>query len=379
MTHPMPSRDRACPDVMKMERVQRPLCVRCRRFAAIGGLVALLAIPVAPTAQDGSAGASTATPSGSAPRTPWDAPDLGGVWDFRTLTPLERPEVLGEKAVLTPEEAAAFRTRILESRNADRRDGGAARDVERAYNDFWWDYGDSLTEDLRTSLIVDPPDGRIPARVAGIDEADDARRAARRRPVRERVIFGSPAHGPEDLGLSERCMLGFNAGPPMLPSAYNNNIRILQTPDHVVILNEMIHDARIVPLGDKPHLPDGIRQWLGDSRGHWDGDTLVVESTNFTANTGSFYTVVRAYGSGETLRLVERFTREDHDRLRYEFTIDDPATFTQPITGMIPMQRSDAPLFEYACHEGNYGMTNLLAGARVQERRAEETADGTAR
>ena len=377
MTHPMPLG--ACSDVRERERVQRPLCVRCRRFAAVGGLVALLAMPVAAAAQDGSAGASTATPSGSALRTPWGAPDLGGVWDFRTLTPLERPEVLGEKAVLTPEEAAAFRTQILESRNADRRDGGAARDVERAYNDFWWDYGDSLTEDLRTSLIVDPPDGRIPARVAGIDEADDARRAARRRPVRERVIFGSPAHGPEDLGLSERCMLGFNAGPPMLPSAYNNNIRILQTPDHVVILNEMIHDARIVPLGDKPHLPDGIRQWLGDSRGHWDGDTLVVESTNFTAKTGSFYTVIRAYGSGDTLRLVERFTREDDDRLRYEFTIDDPATFTQPITGMIPMQRSDAPLFEYACHEGNYGMTNLLAGARVQERRAEETADGTAR
>ena len=344
-----------------------------------GAAVAALLATVSAAAQDGPAEAATteAAPASSPPasvananglRTAWGAPDLGGVWDFRTLTPLERPEMLGDRAVLTPEEAAAFRTQVLESLDADRRDGGAERDVERAYNDFWWDWGDNLTEDLRTSLIVDPPNGRIPARAAGVDEADDARRAARSRPVRERVVFGSPAHGPEDLGLSERCMLGFNAGPPMLPSAYNNNVQILQTPDHVVILSEMIHDARIVPLADRPHLPDGVRQWLGDARGHWEGDTLVVESTNFTAKTGSFYSVVRAYGSGETLRLVERFTRAGADRLHYAFTIDDPATFTQPITGMIPMRRSDAPLFEYACHEGNYGMTNLLAGARVQER-----------
>ncbi len=333
--------------------------------------VILVALPAAAAAQE--------TGDGAGLRTAWGAPDLGGVWDFRTLTPLERPAVFGEKAVLTPEEAAAFRSQVLASRNADRRDGGAAADVERAYNDFWWDWGDALTDDLRTSLIVDPPDGRIPARVAGVDEADDARRAARRRPVRERVVFGSPAHGPEDLGLSERCVLGFNAGPPMLPSAYNNNIQILQTPDHVVILSEMIHDARIVPLAGAPHLPGGVRQWLGDARGRWEGDTLVVESTNFTASTGSFYTVVRAYGSGETLRLVERFTREDGGRLRYEFTIDDPATFTRPITGMIPMRRSDAPLFEYACHEGNYGMTNLLAGARVQERRADAADAAPAR
>ena len=368
---PGPASDRPTP-----QPAARPATAPARRFAVATLTVALgAALVTTPAIADAQTAAG-----GPELRTAWGAPDIGGIWDFRTLTPLERPEVLGDKAVLSPEEAAAFRTQIRESLNADRRDGGAARDVERAYNDFWWDWGDNLTADLRTSLIVDPPDGRIPPRVAGVDEADDARRAARRRPVRERVIFGSPAHGPEDLGLSERCMLGFNAGPPMLPSAYNNNIQILQTPDHVVILNEMIHDARIVPLTDVPHLPAGVRQWLGDSRGAWEGDTLVVESTNFTAKTGSFYTVVRAYGSGETLRLVERFTREGADRLRYEFTIDDPATFTQPITGMIPMQRSDQSLFEYACHEGNYGMTNLLAGARVQERRAgdAERADADA-
>ena len=302
------------------------------------------------------------------PRTSWGAPDLGGVWDFRTLTPLERPVALGDRAVLTAEEAASFRAQALEARDADRRDGGAGRDVERAYNDFWWDYGDTLTTDLRTSLVVDPSDGRIPSRVDGIDEVDQARRSARQRPVRERVVIGSPAHGPEDLGLSERCLLGFNAGPPMLPSAYNNNIQIVQTADDVAIVNEMIHDARIVPLGDVPHLPPGVRQWMGDSRGRWEGDTLVVETTNFTAKTGSFYTIARSYGSGETLRLVERFTREAPDRLRYEFTVDDTQTFSRPFTAAIPMVRTDARLFEYACHEGNYGMTNLLAGARALER-----------
>ena len=168
-------------------------------------------------------------------------------------------------------------------------------------------------------------------------------------------------------------MLGFNAGPPLLPSAYNNNLQIFQTPDHVVIFSEMVHDARIVPLSeDHPHLPESIRQWMGDSRGRWDGDTLVVESTNYTDKTGSFYTIVDSYGSGETLRLEERFTRVDADTLLYSFTVDDPATFTRPITAEIPMQRSDLPLFEYACHEGNYGMTNLLTGARVQEREAAE-------
>ena len=163
-------------------------------------------------------------------------------------------------------------------------------------------------------------------------------------------------------------MLGFNSGPPMLPSAYNNNVQIFQTPDHVVILSEMIHEVRVVPLDGRPPLPEGMRQWMGDGRGWWDGDTLVVESDNYTDKTGSFYTIVSTYGSGESLHLVERFTRVSDDTLRYEFTVDDPSTFRAPFTAAIPMQRTDAPLFEYACHEGNYGMTNLLAGARAQER-----------
>jgi hypothetical protein len=269
--------------------------------------------------------------------------------------------------VLTEEEAAAFTRQTIEARNADRRDGGARRDVERAYNDFWWDWGNALTDDKRTSLIVDPADGRIPSMTAEAQERARAARAAGLRPVRGRVLIGSPAHGPEDLGLSERCMLGFNSGPPMLPSAYNNNVQLFQTPDHVVILSEMIHEARVVPLDGRPPLPEEMRQWMGDARGRWEGDTLVVESRNYTDKTGSFYTIVGSYGSGETLRLVERFTRVDRNTLLYEFTVDDPVTFTRSFTAAIPMTRSDAPLFEYACHEGNYGMTNLLTGARVQE------------
>ena len=304
----------------------------------------------------------------SMPRMAWGAPELSGVWDFRTITPLERPVALQGKQVLTAEEAATFTQQAIAGRNADRRDGGARRDVERAYNDFWWDWGDDLTADRRTSLIVDPPDGRIPALTA----AAEARRLARRerglRPVRARVLIGSPAHGPEDLGLSERCMLGFNSGPPMLPSAYNNNVQVMQTPDHVVLVNEMIHEVRVVPLDGRPPLGDTVRQWMGDSRGHWEGDTLVVTSRNYTSKTGSFYTLIQTYGAGDTLELVERFTRTDADTLVYEFTVDDAATFVAPFTAVIPMQRSDNSLFEYACHEGNYGMTNLLQGARAHQR-----------
>ncbi|MBM42445.1 MAG: hypothetical protein CL483_11040 [Acidobacteria bacterium] len=310
--------------------------------------------------------ASVAGAQDVVPRTSWGMPDLNGVWDFRTITPLERPTGL-DKATLTPEEAAVFQQQAIEGRNADRRDGGAARDVERAYNDFWWDWGNDLTDDMRTSLIVDPPDGRIPALTPEAQAWMTAQRENGLRPVRGRVLVGSPAHGPEDLGLSERCMLGFNSGPPMLPSAYNNNVQLFQTEDHVVIVSEMIHEARIVPLDGRQPLPDHMRQWMGDGRGRWEGDTLVVESTGYTDKTGSFYTIVSSYGSGTTLDLVERFTRVDDDTLMYQFTVDDPKTFVASFTATIPMKRTNAPLFEYACHEGNYGMTNLLIGARVQE------------
>ncbi len=291
--------------------------------------------------------------------TAWGDPDLQGVWDFRTITPLERPEELADKEVLTAEEAALYEQETLAARNKDRRaeDGiSAARDVSNAYNQFWWDYGDRLTEDRRTSLVVDPPDGRIP-RKQGAEEL--ARLFGNRIPT-----------GPEDRPLWERCIIGFNSGPPMLPSAYNNNVQLFQTADYVVILNEMVHSARIVPLDRRPHLAPDIRQQVGDSRGHWDGETLVVESTNFLRETG--FT-----GSGANLHLVERFRRVDENTLVYEFTVNEPEKFSHPWTAMIPMQRNAEPMFEYACHEGNYGMTNLLSGARADERAAVSSAEGS--
>ena len=180
--------------------------------------------------------------------------------------------------------------------------------------------------------------------------------------------------GPEDRGLAERCILGFNTGPPMLPSGfYNDYMQLFQGPDHVAILNEMVHDARVIPLDGRPQLADGVRQWMGSSRGHWEGDTLVVTTTNFSDRTAGFNTsVISGVGTGETLHLVERFTRVDADTLLYEFTVDDPATYTRPFTVAVPMTRTDAPVFEYACHEGNYGLLNILRGARAEEREAAE-------
>ncbi len=275
-----------------------------------------------------------------------DRPGLDGVWSFATLTPLERPAEFAGKETLTDEEAAAFARRALERADKDRRDGGGAADVSRAYNDFWWDYGNDATN--QTSLVVDPPDGRIPPLTA----------AARAR-LGERVR-GDRDDNPEERSLSERCILGFNSGPPMLPSAYNNNVQLVQTPGSVVIANEMIHSARIVRMNGE-HLPATMRLLTGDSVGHWDGDTLVVDTTNFLKG-GMFR------GSSVNLHLIERFTRLDDDRLRYEFTVDDPDTWTRPWTASIPMSRSDDLIYEYACHEGNTGLEGILKGGRYLDR-----------
>ncbi len=315
---------------------------------------------MAPTLGAGQAPA--AAPRGAAaakapvPRTADGRPDLQGIWDFRTITPMQRPTDLAGKDVLSDEEAAEFA--VKNQRNQDNREATAAgvvngqqsnADVERAYNDFWWDFGKNVVSTKRSSLVIDPPDGRIPP----LTEAAQ-KRAAVRRELRERS-----AHGPEDRGVAERCMLGFNAGPPMAPSAYNNNVQIVQTRDHVVLHNEMVHNARIVPLAAKPH--GRLPQWNGDSRGRWDGDTLVVETKKFLAET-SFQ------NSSETLQLTERFTRVNADTLIYEFTVNDPSTWTKPWTAQIPMTRTDEMMYEYACHEANYGMTNLLKGARFLEK-----------
>ena len=299
----------------------------------------------------------------TAPPTPDGQPDLQGVWDFRTITPLERPEELAGKEFLTDEEASAFEREALEQVDADRRDIDPSRegfvngapvtaDVARAYNEFWRERGRMLRQ---TSLIVDPPDGRIPPLTQEAEGRADARRAGRAR----------AAHGPEDRGVSERCIMGFNSGPPMNPGGYNQNVHLFQTPNYVVLLNEMVHNARIIPVDGRPHLPQDLRQWVGDSRGHWEGETLVVDTTNFTDKTNF-------RGSSQNMHLVERFTRVDVGTLLYEYTINDPDSFERPWSVSLPMKNSELPMFEYACHEGNYGMPSSLSGARAVEKAAEE-------
>ena len=299
-----------------------------------------------------AAGAQTGAPM-EAPRTSWGAPDLQGVWDFRSLTPMERPEELADSETFTAEQAAEFAEDTIRRRSRD----NDTSDRVVPYNDFWFDEGTSVTTE-RTSLVVDPPDGRIPPLT---QEAMDRRQA------QEEARAGVGGHEPteggfvEDLGpggLQVRCILGFNSGPPMAPSAYNNNVQVFQTEDTVVLYNEMNHNARVVPLDGRDHLDAGIGQWTGDSRGHWEGDTLVVETTNFLRETN--------FMRGATtpnLTLVERLTRVDADTLRYDVTVDDPTVWTQPWTFSVPMRRNPEPLYEYACHEGNYGLENILAGA----------------
>ena len=337
------------------------------RTRVIGVLGALLGIGVS------MAGAQTF----DVPRLVDGKPDLQGVWDFRTLTPLQRPEDQADRAVLTAEEAAE-----LDAQSVAREEAAFAPSDVRAeplpiggdvgaYNSYWVDQGASVVDDQRTSLIVDPPTGRLPDLQPGVEMAvlSLAEDRVGTRPVRVRAA-GIGADSWEDRGLAERCLIGFNSGPPIVPAGYNQNIQIFQTSDLVVILHEMVHDARIVPLDGRGHIPASVTQWMGDARGYWDGDTLVIESRNYSEKTASFNpSVAMAAGSGSTLHLTERFSRLADDTLLYEYTVDDPVTFTRPFTVRLPMKRGEA-MFEYACHEGNYGLPNQLAGARVEEARA---------
>ena len=304
-------------------------------------------------------------PQSDGPRASNGHPNLQGVWDFRTITPLERPEDFEHKALLSDEDEAALVQRALE-RQIDRPPPAGS---VGGYNQFWMDRGINVVDDRRTSLIIDPLDGKIPEltqnaiRQKGSLDSD----VHSVRPVRYRA-GGMGTDGPEDRGLAERCILGFNAGPPIAPGGYNNNIQLFQTDNYVVILNEMVHHARIVPIDGRPHLSPKIKQWMGNSRGHWENDTLVVETTNFTGKTAGFApNITTAFGTGQTLHLTERFKRLNQDTLLYEYTVSDPVTFTAPFTVAFPMKHGLAPLFEYACHEGNYAMFDILAGARVEE------------
>jgi hypothetical protein len=295
----------------------------------------------------------------TAPRTPWGEPDLQGTYSNRTITPFERPANVNGREFYTREEAAALEKRAQEQNGDEGRSKGTRNDVERAYNDFWWDRGTKVTS-LRTSLVVDPPDGRVPA------QTEEARKRAQdeaKRPAFRGA--GASGRGTDtwlDRSTFERCITrGMPAA--MSPTAYNNNYRITQSPGFVAIEIEMLGGTRIIPTDGRSHVNTSIRQWMGHSVGRWEGNTLVVDTTNFSDK-------VLYRGAAENLRLTERFTRVAPDRIDYRVTITDPTTFTRPWTLEIPFVVTGEDMFEYACHEGNYGMVGILSGAREEERAA---------
>ncbi len=353
--------------------VRRSLLAICCGMVFVG-----LAAPTAPPTQ------APETEPWIMPRTPDGHPDLQGNWTNATITPVQRRE--GQGAVLTPEQVAeieAGRQNRIDSAaqpsDPDREappvggDGstGAAGGVG-GYNYFYIDAGDRVAifnGEPRSSLVVDPEDGRIPRLTP---EAQQARReaAARRREFGE---FDNPENRPN----GERCIMSFgsNAGPPMLPNYfYNNNYTIVQTTDHVMILTEMVHDVRIISLGERQPLPDDIRPWMGDSWGCWEGDTLVVETTNLPPKQSNGQLWIYPGGS-ENMKVIERFTRADEHTINYEFTVEDPTTYTRPWSGEVPFKALDGRVYEYACHEANYALFNVLSGARAQEREARESRE----
>jgi len=314
---------------------------------------------LAPARVAGQVPASTAKP-GSTPRKAWTPgrtpdgqPDLQGIWAITALTPLERPRELAGKEFLTEEEAAQFVRRTLDQGDRDKRAASPEADLNRNYNEFWRERGNQVVPSRRTSLIVDPQDGRIPPFTPEGQRKRNARAAAQRVPS-----------GPEDLPLRLRCV---TRGLPMVPTPNNNFFQIVQAPGYVLILQEMMYEGRVIPLDSRPHLDPRVRAYMGDARGHWDGNTLVIETTNFFGKDDF-------HGADENLRVTERLTRIAADSIRYEFTVDDPTAFTRSWSGEIPFMNSEEGIFDYECHEGNYAMIDILAGARAEEKRAAGTS-----
>ena len=325
----------------------------CRARSAVIAVVSLALIPVAGQAQQA---ATAKTKTWQPTRTPDGQPDLQGMWTNATITPFERPRALADKPFLTEPEAAA-----LERQTADRRataDAAPAPGDVGSYNDVWFDQGTKVVRTRQTSLVIDPPDGRVPLTPA----AEEAR---------DRNLTSVDSY--EFMSPWDRCI---TRGPgTMFPAGYNNAYQILQTPGYVMIVHEMIHEARIIPVDGRPHLDKSIRLWTGDPRGHWEGNTLVVETTNFNGKgwiaTNAASARIRGVPHSDALTLVERFTRVDAGTITYEVTIDDPKVYTRPWTVAIPLSRDDSyQMFEYACHEGNRAVEHVLSAARAAERAA---------
>jgi hypothetical protein len=311
--------------------------------------------------------AEPAAPAKSAynpPRAADGHPLLEGVWTNGTLTPLERPADLAGKEFFTEKEAAEWAAKRMQQMDQDRPENRRAGDPG-SYNQAFWDRGTKGVKTRRTSLVVEPSNGKIPLMTPDAQAKFERTRAE---------MAKHPSDGPEDRNLSERCLMFSGVGPPMLTEPYNNNYQIIQTPGTVAIQAEMNHDVRVVPIGtasaSSPRLPQRVQQWHGDSRGHWEGDTLVVETTNVKLSKQSHFGVVYAGMIDENVRVTERFTRMDADTILYRATVDDPTVYTKPWTVEIPMTARREPLYEYACHEGNYGMFGILGGARRDEEAA---------
>ena len=326
------------------------------RYVILFGLLVLIcSTPAAAQKSKPAAGKWTA------PRTPDGHPDFEGVWNSSSLTPLERSRELGNKDFYTEAEVAAYTQNRRKEMNRDRRDGGAEADLGRAYNEAWYDRGNEIGRNRRTSRVIDPPDGRIPPMTPAGQKKFDETHA---------WIAEHSTDAAENQPLFVRCLTFAQSGPPMLPGNYNNNYRIVQPPGYFSILSEQPHQTRIIPLGEHAALPQNIKQWMGDSQGHWEGDTLVIETANMRFNEQSRFGNQYDGIADENLRITERFTRTAPDLIIYRATVTDPTIYTKPWTIEIPMQKVDEPLYEYACHEGNYGLRGILSGARAEDKQA---------
>jgi len=333
---------------------QRTLASLSMTTLALALMVALLApIPAAAQAQK-----AAPKKAWTVPKTPDGQPDLQGYWTNNSYTPLERPNGV-TKEFYTPQEAVEAAKRSAE-REAAQTEPGTVADVHYDFTQFGLDRSQTrLTNNLRTSIIVDPPNGKMPPVTAEGKRRADARAA-------ERKTQGAQYDKVQNIPIGSRCVYA-NAGPPMLPPGYNPAYQIVQSKDAVTIVIEMLHETRVIPLGSSPHAPAQVRSWLGDARGHWEGDTLVVETTNFNDK-------VAFRGASENMKVTERFTRVSDDEIKYEFTVNDPSTWELPWRGEMPFVKINGPVFEHACHEGNYGIANTLAAVRMEEKKAAEEA-----
>jgi hypothetical protein len=340
-----------------------------RSFPSYPSLLAIAAASIFATAplrgQGTSSGLRPAAKVWTQPKTREGQPDIQGIWNNSTLTQLQRPREFANKQFLTEQETVELEKALAKRGDWDRSGVQPQQANALGYNYLFWDAGTKLARiDGRglTSMIIDPPDGRLPPLTPEAQKREAARREARSK--------RGPADSWTDRDLAERCL---TRGSPKLPGGYNNNVQIIQTRDSVMIMSEMLHEVRVIYLDGRPHLPPNIRLWQGDSVGHWEGDTLVVDTTNY--NDDVRYASFNCCGpAGEGMHIVERFRRVDENTIDFRYTVDDPSTYTRQWTAAVPMTRMDEPLYEYACHEGNYAMEGILKGARAEEKAAEEAA-----